>query len=121
MFGVIKLGGKHYPVRSGQRLVVEKLAFQPEEMDATSQQPSASLDSSESQETPQVAQTFVIEGLAMDDTHLPRPALVTVYRERELKLKKVICFKKRRRHNSRRKNGHRQPCTVLNVLSVVIK
>ncbi|MDR1476223.1 MAG: 50S ribosomal protein L21 [Holosporales bacterium] len=29
---------------------------------------------------------------------------------------KIIVFKKRRRHNSRRKNGHRQPMTILKIL-----
>jgi len=30
----------------------------------------------------------------------------------------VIVFKKRRRHNYRRKNGHRQQLTLLRILSV---
>lgn len=31
---------------------------------------------------------------------------------------KVIIFKKRRRQNSRRKNGHRQPATVLKITGI---
>ena len=31
---------------------------------------------------------------------------------------KVIIFKKKRRHNYRRKNGHRQSLTVLKIVSV---
>ncbi|MGO8915658.1 MAG: 50S ribosomal protein L21, partial [Stellaceae bacterium] len=31
---------------------------------------------------------------------------------------KVLIFKKRRRHNYRRKNGHRQPLTVLKVTGI---
>jgi large subunit ribosomal protein L21 len=34
------------------------------------------------------------------------------------RLAKVIIFKKRRRQNSRRKNGHRQCVTVLRVASI---
>jgi large subunit ribosomal protein L21 len=30
----------------------------------------------------------------------------------------VIIFKKKRRHNYRRKNGHRQPLTVLRVTGI---
>jgi len=31
---------------------------------------------------------------------------------------KVLIFKKRRRHNYRRKNGHRQPLTVLRITAI---
>jgi large subunit ribosomal protein L21 len=34
------------------------------------------------------------------------------------RLEKVIIFKKRRRQNSRRKNGHRQHVTVLRVAEI---
>ena len=34
------------------------------------------------------------------------------------RLDTVIIFKKRRRQNSRRKNGHRQPVTVLRVSAI---
>ena len=36
----------------------------------------------------------------------------------QAKSEKVIVFKKRRRHNYRRKNGHRQQLTLLRILSV---
>ena len=36
----------------------------------------------------------------------------------QAKSEKVVVFKKRRRHNYRRKNGHRQQITLLRILSV---
>jgi large subunit ribosomal protein L21 len=36
----------------------------------------------------------------------------------ELKDEKVVIFKKRRRHNYRRRNGHRQQHTILKILSI---
>jgi len=33
-------------------------------------------------------------------------------------VQKVIIFKKRRRQNSRRKNGHKQPLTVLRITDI---
>ena len=36
----------------------------------------------------------------------------------QAKSEKVIVFKKRRRHNYRRRNGHRQSLTVLKILAV---
>ena len=36
----------------------------------------------------------------------------------QAKADKVIVFKKKRRHNYRRKNGHRQQHTILKILSV---
>ena len=36
----------------------------------------------------------------------------------QAKAEKVIVFKKRRRHNYRRKNGHRQQHTILKIVSV---
>jgi large subunit ribosomal protein L21 len=35
------------------------------------------------------------------------------------RLAKIIIFKKRRRQNSRRKNGHRQHVTVLRVADII--
>ncbi|MEJ2457141.1 MAG: 50S ribosomal protein L21, partial [Novosphingobium sp.] len=36
----------------------------------------------------------------------------------QAKSEKVVVFKKRRRHNYRRKNGHRQQMTLLRITSV---
>ncbi|MGO7251959.1 50S ribosomal protein L21, partial [Rhizobium brockwellii] len=36
----------------------------------------------------------------------------------QAKADKVIVFKKRRRHNYRRRNGHRQQHTILKIVSV---
>jgi large subunit ribosomal protein L21 len=45
-------------------------------------------------------------------------ARVTATVLEQKKDEKVIIFKKRRRQNSRRKNGHRQPITVLRIAEI---
>jgi large subunit ribosomal protein L21 len=58
--------------------------------------------------------------LAGDGGELRDAAGVTVAAEiiAQARSEKVIVFKKRRRHNYRRKNGHRQQMTLLRILSV---
>jgi len=46
------------------------------------------------------------------------PRLGYRYGDRQDRLDKVIIFKKRRRQNSRRRNGHRQHVTVLRVSGI---
>ena len=96
MFAVVRTGGKQYRVAPGDKIVVEKL-----------------------------------DGNAGDKITLATPA-----RRRRLDLKstdgltvaaeiiaqakgeKVTVFKKRRRHNYRRKKGHRQQHTILRIVSI---
>ena len=58
--------------------------------------------------------------VAGEGDSLADAAKVTVSAEiiAQAKGEKVIVFKKRRRHNYRRKNGHRQHQTVLKILSI---
>jgi large subunit ribosomal protein L21 len=97
MFAVLRTGGKQYRVAAGDKIAVEKL--------------------------PGTAGDRVTLGevlLAGDGGELQDVAGVTVAAEiiAQAKSEKVVVFKKRRRHNYRRKNGHRQQMTLLRILSV---
>ena len=97
MFAVVRTGGKQYRVAAGDKIVVEKLAG---EAGAT------------------IALDDVL--LAGEGTELKDTKGLTVSAEiiAQAKGEKVIVFKKRRRHNYRRKNGHRQQHTILRILSI---
>ena len=97
MFAIVRTGGKQYRVAAGDKIEVEKLA-------------------GEAGETITLGDIL----LAGKDGALADPASVTVSAEiiAQAKSEKVIVFKKRRRHNYRRKNGHRQQLTLLRILSV---
>jgi large subunit ribosomal protein L21 len=98
MFAVIRSGGKQYRVTPSAVLKVEKL--------------DAELGST-------VTFTDVLAvggegGVTLGAPVVPG-ACVTATVIAQDRLEKVIIFKKRRRQNSRRKNGHRQHVTVLRV------
>ena len=101
MFAVIRTGGKQYRVTPNAVLKVEKLAAEP---GAT------------------VTFTDVLavgnEGGVSVGAPLVEGASVTATVIAQDRLDKVIIFKKRRRQNSRRKNGHRQHVTVLRVANI---
>ena len=97
MFAVVRTGGKQYRVAAGDKIAVEKLA-------------------GEAGDTITLGDVL----LAGDGEGLKDVAKVAVSAEiiAQAKSEKVIVFKKRRRHNYRRKNGHRQHQTVLKILSI---
>ena len=97
MFAVVRTGGKQYRVAAGDKIVVEKI-----EGDA-----GASV-------------TLGDVLLAGEGSELRSVEGFTVAAEiiAQAKADKVIVFKKRRRHNYRRKNGHRQQHTILKIVSV---
>ena len=97
MFAIVRTGGKQYRVAAGDKIAVEKLA-------------------GEAGET--ITLTDVL--LAGNVGVLADAKGVTVSAEiiAQAKSEKVVVFKKRRRHNYRRKNGHRQQMTLLRILSV---
>jgi large subunit ribosomal protein L21 len=97
MFAVVRTGGKQYRVAPGDKIVVEKLA-------------------GEAGDSVSLGDIL----LAGDGTDLQDVANVTVGAEiiAQAKGDKVIVFKKRRRHNYRRKKGHRQQYTILRIVSV---
>ena len=97
MFAVVRTGGKQYRVAAGDKIVVEKL---------------------DGEAGSKVTLGDVL--LAGDGGDLKPTEGLTVAAEivAQAKADKVIVFKKRRRHNYRRKNGHRQQHTILKILSV---
>jgi len=101
MFAVIRTGGKQYRVTPNAVLKVEKLDA---EAGAT------------------VTFTDVLavgnEGAVTLGAPTVAGASVTATVIAQDRLDKIIIFKKRRRQNSRRKNGHRQHVTVLRVAGI---
>ena len=97
MFAVVRTGGKQYRVAPGDKIVVEKMA-------------------GEAGDSVSLGDIL----LAGDGTDLQDVAGMTVGAEiiAQAKGDKVIVFKKRRRHNYRRKQGHRQKYTILKIVSV---
>ena len=97
MFAVVRTGGKQYRVAAGDKIVIEKI-----EGDA-----GASV-------------TLGDVLLAGEGSELKAVDGITVAAEiiAQAKADKVIVFKKRRRHNYRRRNGHRQQHTILKIVSV---
>ena len=97
MFAIVRTGGKQYRVAPGDKIVVEKLAG-----DAGDR----------------VDITDVL--LAGEGSNLLATAGLIVGAEivAQAKADKVTVFKKRRRHNYRRKAGHRQQLTILKIVSI---
>ncbi|GIL39636.1 50S ribosomal protein L21 [Rhodospirillales bacterium TMPK1] len=102
MFAVVKTGGKQYRVAAGDVIKVEKLAG---DAGAT-----VTLD--------QVLMVGEGEG-AKVGTPLIAGAKVTAQVVAQARGPKIIIFKKKRRQNYRRKNGHRQDLTILRVTDIV--
>ena len=97
MFAVVRTGGKQYRVAAGDKIAVEKL-------------------SGEAGETITLGDVL----LAGDGGEIKDAKGVVVSAEiiAQAKSEKVIVFKKRRRHNYRRKAGHRQQLTLLRIVGV---
>ena len=97
MFAIVRTGGKQYRVAPGDKIVVEKLAGE-------------------------AGDTFDITDvlLAGEGGDLQSTAGLTVVAKviAQAKADKVTVFKKRRRHNYRRKAGHRQQHTIIEIVSI---
>lgn len=102
MFAVVKTGGKQYCVKPGDVFKVEKL-----EAEAASVLSLTDVLLTSSDKGEVVTGSPVIAG-----------AEVKVEVLKHMRNKKIIVFKKKRRHNYRRKNGHRQWMTVLKVIDI---
>jgi large subunit ribosomal protein L21 len=97
MFAVVRTGGKQYRVAAGDKIAVEKL-------------------SGEAGETITLGDVLLAgDGGEVKDA---KGLVVSAEIIAQAKSEKVIVFKKRRRHNYRRKAGHRQQLTLLRILSV---
>lgn len=101
MYAIVKTGGKQYRVSAGDEVTVEKLAGETGDKVALS------------------------DVLAVNDgkattigAPLVKDAVVNAEIVAQGKGDKVIIFKKKRRHNYRRKLGHRQEQTVLKILDI---
>src|SRR3954468_12669654 len=97
MFAVVRTGGKQYRVAPGDKIVVEKL---------------------DGNAGDKVTLGDVL--LAGDGGSLKSTSGLTVAAEiiAQAKGDKVTGFKKRRRHNYRRKQGHRQLHTILRIVAI---
>ena len=101
MYAVVQTGGKQYKVSAGDIIQVEKL------------------DSA-------IGESVMLDKIIMtgdgDNVQVGTPFLngfsVTAEVSEQIKDKKIIVFKKRRRKNYRKKNGHRQLQTRLKITSI---
>lgn len=101
MFAVVKTGGKQYRVSKGDVIVIERLAGT-------------------------AGDTVTLDHVLMmgDDkkvdvgTPLVKGGVVTAEIIEQARGDKIIVFKKKRRHNYRRKRGHRQDLTVLRITDI---
>ena len=101
MFAVIRTGGKQYKVAKDDVIAVEKLAGEP----------GATI------ELPEVL--MVGDGATVTTgTPLLTGASVSATLVEHRRADKIIVFKKKRRQNYRRKNGHRQHQTVLQITEI---
>ena len=97
MFAVVRTGGKQYRVAPGDKIVVEKL---------------------DGNAGDRVTLGDIV--LAGEGGDLKSTDGLTVAAEivAQAKADKVTVFKKRRRHNYRRKKGHRQQHTILKIVAI---
>lgn len=104
-YAVIQTGGKQYKVKSGEILKIEKLP---------DSKPETKI---EFKEILAYGDDKVIE--------VGTPTVTGAKVEAELvkngKNRTVLIFKKRRRHNSRRKNGHRQEYSMIRINKIFSK
>jgi len=101
MFAVIRTGGKQYKVADGDVIRVEKL-------------------DAEAGATVTFDEVLMVhgDGASKVGTPLVAGAAVTAEVVQQMRDKKIIVFKKKRRQNYRRKNGHRQHLTVLKITGI---
>ena len=100
-FAVINTGGKQYKVSANDKLRIEKL----------SEQEGKSIE---------FKQVLMINN--NQDVELGSPIIDGAKVEgkiiKQTKNKTILVFKKRRRQNSRRKNGHRQKMSVIQITKI---
>jgi len=101
MFAVIKTGGKQYRVAADDKLQVERIPGEPGEI-------------------VQFGEVLVVGGDAVTlGTPVVAGASVAAEVLAQSRGPKVIAFKKRRRKNSRRKRGHRQEYTLVQITEIL--
>lgn len=100
-FAVINTGGKQYKVSANDKLRIEKL-------------------SDKEGKSVEFNQVLLIDNNKNMELGSPliEGAKVEAKIVKQTKNKTVLIFKKRRRHNSRRKNGHRQKMSVVQITKI---
>lgn len=97
MFAIVRTGGKQYRVAAGDKIAVEKLA-------------------GEAGDTITLDDVLLTgDGGDVKDTKGLTVSAEIIAQDRG---EKIVVFKKRRRHNYRRKQGHRQYQTVLKITGI---
>ena len=98
MFAIVRTGGKQYRVAPGEQVVVERIEG---EVGAVIS----------------LAEVLAIGGIETPAVGRPLVAGASVQAKivQQPRGAKVVVFKKKRRKNYRRKRGHRQELTVLNI------
>ena len=101
MFAVIRTGGKQYRVAENDVIRIEKLV-------------------AEAGSEVVFNEVLMVGGDGQSKVGAPLVDGATVKAElvEQMRDKKVIIFKKRRRQNSRRKNGHRQHLSVVRITGI---
>ncbi|HTT79670.1 MAG TPA: 50S ribosomal protein L21 [Stellaceae bacterium] len=101
MFAVIRTGGKQYKVAPDDVIAVERLDGEPGA-------------------TIELADVLMVAdgGAVSMGAPLVAGASVSAELVEHRRADKIIVFKKKRRHNYRRKNGHRQHQTVLRITEI---
>ena len=97
MFAVVRTGGKQYRVAAGDKIVVDRMGGEAGDV---------------------VRLGDVLFSGAGSDVQGAGGVSVTAQIIAQAKADKIIVFKKKRRHNYRRKNGHRQQHTILRITAV---
>ncbi|MBV6658411.1 MAG: 50S ribosomal protein L21 [Devosiaceae bacterium] len=102
MFAVIKTGGKQYKVAADDVIQIEKLGVEPSEQVVFDNVLMVDGDAGVTVGAPLVDGASVVGELVENKRG-----------------RKIIIFKKRRRQNSRRKNGHRQEFSVVRITDIL--
>jgi large subunit ribosomal protein L21 len=97
MFAIVRTGGKQYRVAPGDKIVVEKLAGESGDR----------IDITDVLLAGEGSDLKSVDGLKVSAEIIA-----------QAKGDKVTVFKKRRRHNYRRKKGHRQQHTILRIVAI---
>ena len=103
-FAVIKTGGKQYKVKSSEILKIEKL----------DKKPSSKIEFNE-------VLAYGDDKTVEVGSPLVQGAKVEAELLKNSKHKTILVFKKRRRKNSRKKNGHRQQYSLIKINKIFAK
>ena len=104
-YAVIKTGGKQYKVKSGEILKIEKLP---------DSKPESKIEFNE-------ILAYGDNKILEVGTPIIQGAKVEANLIKNSKNRTILIFKKRRRHNSRRKNGHRQEYSMIRINKIFSK